>query len=310
VIAPQYEEAEPFAQGLGAVKQGDKWGFIDTKGNLVVALQFAHTRSFSEGLARVMNREPGANRLRIGFIDRTGKLVIPCGFSSGGDFAEERAWVEVNGNGHFIDPKGKVIYTFGPNFYPYKFEGGLAPVESRGEWGYVDKTGEIVIEPRFDQAGSFSGPTAVVRLGDRYGLIDRTGKLVKEMKPNAVLGDTIESLTQFTPDGEKWGFVDSHGKIVIAPRFVLPPEEGVEPPRFSEGRAAVYVQGKYGFIDRRGKRVIAATFDEAGSFSEGLAPVASGYRRVLIDKTGKVLKQLPPADPGAEVRIEKIEISP
>lgn len=172
----------------------------------------------------------------------------------------------------------------------------------------MDKTGKFVIEPRFDEAGNFSGPTAVVRIGGHYGLIDRTGKLVKEMKPDARLRETFDGLTQFTLDGEKWGFVDSQGKIVVSPRFSLPREEGVEPPQFSEGRAAVYVKGKYGFIDRRGKLVIAATFDVAESFSEGLAPVATGHRRVLIDKTGKVVKQLPPAAPGAEMRIEKIEI--
>jgi len=98
--------------------------------------------------------------------------------------------------------------------------------------------------------------------------------------------------------------IDTAGKQVIEPKYPFADN-------FHQGMAAVHedgITGKYGFIDRRGKLVIAAAFDEAGSFAEGLAPVAAGYRRVLIDKTGKVVKQLPPAAPGAEVRIEKIEI--
>ncbi len=291
VIAPQYDEVEPFSQGLAAVRLGDRYGFIDMTGKLAVPLQFDQTERFSEGLARVKSDKDQ----KWGFIDRAGKLAIPYSFSNAGDFAEERAWVELDGHGGFIDPAGKVVFTVNKPVYftSPRFWGGLAPAYSQGKWGYVDKNGKFSIKPRFDFARDFSGPTAVVRLGKRYGLIDRTGKMVAEMKPPAALGESTDGLTQFTPDlgGKNWGFVDFSGKTVIAPRYIVPPVEGGMPPRFSQGLAAVYVKGKYGFIDRQDKLVIAATFDEARSFAEDLAPVATGYRVAVIDKTGKVVKQ-------------------
>lgn len=42
---------------------------------------------------------------------------------------------------------------------------------------------------------------------------------------------------------------------------------------FSEGLAAVKINGKWGFIDKTGKMVIPATFSGAKDFSEGLAAV-------------------------------------
>jgi hypothetical protein len=120
--------------------------------------------------------------------------------------------------------------------------------------------------------------------------------MVVEMKPPAGLGESTDGLTQFSPDlgGNKWGFVDSSGKKVIVPRYVVPPVEGGVPPQFSRGLAAVYLKGKYGYIDRQGKLVIPARYEAARDFSEGLAPIATGSRLVAIDKTGKVIKEFPP----------------
>lgn len=44
----------------------------------------------------------------------------------------------------------------------------------------------------------------------------------------------------------------------------------------------------YGYIDRTGKMAIAASFDEAGEFSEGLAAVKVGEKYGYVDKTGQL----------------------
>jgi hypothetical protein len=58
---------------------------------------------------------------------------------------------------------------------------------------------------------------------------------------------------------------------------------------FSEGLAKVTVNGKAGFIDTNGKLVIRPKFNDAGRFSEGLAPFESSNGKWgYIDRTGKV----------------------
>ena len=77
VIPAQYEKAGCFSEGLAAVCQEKKWGFIDRTGKLVIPAQFNHVGSFSEGLAPVKSEA----EQKWGFIDRTGKLAIPYAFT-------------------------------------------------------------------------------------------------------------------------------------------------------------------------------------------------------------------------------------
>ena len=45
--------------------------------------------------------------------------------------------------------------------------------------------------------------------------------------------------------------------------------------------------GKYGYIDTTGKVVIPCQYDDAWSFSEGLARVWKGEKTGFVDKNGK-----------------------
>lgn len=47
-----------------------------------------------------------------------------------------------------------------------------------GKWGFVNKKGEIVINPEFDYVFNFSEGIAAVRLGDKYGFMDTVGTLI------------------------------------------------------------------------------------------------------------------------------------
>ncbi len=74
-----------------------------------------------------------------------------------------------------------------PQYYadPYEFLlffDGLAAVQtsSGGPWGYIDKSGALVIEPRFSAVLSFADGLARVQFADdgNGGYIDKTGKVV------------------------------------------------------------------------------------------------------------------------------------
>ena len=57
-------------------------------------------------------------------------------------------------------------------------------------------------------------------------------------------GEPNQDLFRVDKDG-KWGFIDETGQIVIEPVY-----EGVAP--FSEGLAAVRLDGKFGYINKAG----------------------------------------------------------
>lgn len=96
---------------------------------------------------------------------------------------------------------------------------------------------------------------------------------------------------------EGYGFIDGTGRMVIAPHF-----RGRYFMEFSEGLAAVKVDGQWCYIDETGKVVIRTSgFASAGAFNEDLAPVgvnkrtADGLEKMTygyIDRAGRVV--IPP----------------
>lgn len=88
----------------------------------------------------------------------------------------------VNGKWGFIDRSGKIVIE--PKFDAFHYwshfrEGdGLLVIQVGGKWGYCDQTGAIKIAPRFDEAREFSDGLAAVKVGDKWGFIDQTGRVV------------------------------------------------------------------------------------------------------------------------------------
>lgn len=159
----------------------------------------------------------------------------------------------------------------------------------RPNFGYIDRTGRIVIEPRFTWAYEFTEGLARVQIGSRDGYIDTTGKVV--IKPQFYRARQFsEGLApvgniRWLPIGLKWGFIDKTGRMVIKQQFS-------QVSHFSEGLAAVAREGeKWGYIDKTGRYVVSPQFDYAGDFSEGLAVVEKSGKLGYIDKAGRALER-------------------
>jgi hypothetical protein len=94
---------------------------------------------------------------------------------------EEQWWVRCGGPFQLC---GYVERTSEAERIPQRFEvaerfsEGLAAVRIDGLYGFIDRTGRIVIAPRFEAAGPFTGNYAEVRFDGASGAIDRSGRMV------------------------------------------------------------------------------------------------------------------------------------
>ena len=243
IVTPQFSKAWSFSEGLAAVKIGSEWGYINKQGKVIIKPQFREASSFSEGLARVKIG------YKWGYINKQGKVVIKPQFNSARSFSESLVQVHIieTGKSGYINKSG--IYVIAPKFDgANSFSEGLAPVCIGDKWGYIDKKGKIVIDPQYDWSEPFKNGLAFVRMGDpktgKYGVINKSGEyVVKPQFNNYVLGSTfIEGLARvninisgrvFEP-GDKWGYLDTQGKVVIPLQFASAMS-------FSEGLAPVQV---------------------------------------------------------------------
>jgi len=271
VIAPQFDSAEGFSEGLALVKRKGRKFFIDTTGRIVFEAKFDIVNNFSEGLSAVNIGETRIEHIGLiqnpgkwGYIDKTGKLLIPMKFTHAESFSEGLAAIRDGDRGGFIDHSGKIIFAV-PLDVTLGFHEGIAGVLYRGTLAYFDRTGRQISPPLGYGARNFSLSEGLVPVG---------------MK-------------------EKTGFMDAAGKLVIAPQF-----EDAED--FNEGLAAVKVRSeettwcprepsgsrkgftmKWGYIDKTGKFVIPPQYESAGRFSEGLAPINNCDEAFFIDKSGR-----------------------
>ena len=62
------------------------------------------------------------------------------------------------------------------------FSEGLAAVSIHGKWGFIDRTGEVVIPLIYDVVGDFHKGLAAVRIGNwetgKWGFIDKAGNII------------------------------------------------------------------------------------------------------------------------------------
>ncbi|MDR1829310.1 MAG: WG repeat-containing protein [Candidatus Fibromonas sp.] len=144
-IKPQYEKALSFSEGLAAVQildgQKAKWGFIDTKGKMVVpATYILQPGKFSEGLAAVRIGEADYD-FEMAYIDKTGKRVIDNVKWFLNEFSGGFAWVkkEVCGKLVVIDKEFKEVSTIlAENACNFKMQ-----YEGSNDWGFDFPNGQI-----------------------------------------------------------------------------------------------------------------------------------------------------------------------
>ena len=229
----------------------------------------------------------------------------------------------------YIDSISNLRLTLPQNTYvPRPFSEGLAAVrfvspssEFDVRLGYIDKTGEFIIPPRFfdmeglEGAENFSEGLAAATLPEAedeegfslYGYINRTGSMVIEPKFYGAhaFSDGIAVVESYSNEGTIFAFINKQGDII----FEHP--QAYEAYDSSEGLAAININSLWGFIDSTGRLVIEPQFPMVGRFSNGLAPaIQCGSRRAgqyrdqygYIDHTGRfvIQSQFVDAEPFSE----------
>lgn len=76
VIAPVFDEANEFSEGLASVMINRKWGYINRNGEIVIHPQFDSAFLFTEGVAEISKDG------KYGFIDKTGNIIVPIEFDA------------------------------------------------------------------------------------------------------------------------------------------------------------------------------------------------------------------------------------
>ena len=270
------------------VKVNGKWGFFREGESLVIDAVYESVQEYGEGLAAV-SVEPWDNDYKrpplYKIINEAGETVIPpfrgvptspIGFSCGMmlvlfvDYEKSRDisfHLDTDGNRHF-----EGIYESIGNFY-----NGLACVKVGGRYGFIDRSGNMVITPQFGKFTEFSeGFAKVTEFGsDRTGIIDTQGVYTLPFSQGLHLMHGVSEGIAIAVSSKGFYCIDPFGKRLFEdiyfPISLFPP--------FSEGMAR-YIgmledmsDQMVGYFSKDGV-IHEPRFTYADDFSEGLCAVA------------------------------------
>lgn len=252
--------------GLLSIRKGEKCGFIDVMGNLLLEPSYYDISSFNHGYAIVSKKDSyydyEADYDReysiYGVIDSNLDEVIPCAFRSMKYIEESHLFETEKGykdtSGRFVaECDGKKIYVPSKYLYCKSFNNGtaVAVLKAWPENRYAlinDEAGDI-IPPIFDSLTLLSNGSYKFKLNDKYGLIDNTGRIILSNKYHAI-GKFVDNLACVRVDvksADSNKETDLYGYVDLQGNEVLPVEYEFIGKRFNN-RSVVMKGGKWCFF--------------------------------------------------------------
>ena len=134
------------------------YGYINSKGEEIIAPQFELAGDFTEGFAAVGDED------KMGYIDINGNWVIEKIYDDAGEFSEGLAPVLKEGKWGYIDINGNTVIAHQYDT-AFMFSDGVAEVSVDDKYGFIDKTGKAVVPLQYDYADSQFSYNGYISMG-------------------------------------------------------------------------------------------------------------------------------------------------
>ena len=278
-----FDDVYAATNGMSIFKQGDKFGYADADGNIVLSARFTRAYNFSEDGFAVVSTNEG-RRLEYGIITKRGTFLVEPEYTGVKHFVEGFSALKDGSKWNVIDSKGLLVSD--DKFEAVgEFSNGLINVKKGGKWGFINSAGEIIIPFEYNIADKFSKGLAIVGNGKLYGYINKAGEAVAPFEFTRVT--RFDGKLARVAQGKKNGFMNAEGRFNLTDKISSIGS-------FHFGRARMRVGNNYGYYSSDAKLAIKPTFLYASDFKEDLAmtmtPIAGGYKASYINKSGTIVK--------------------
>ena len=173
------------------VQKGNKFGFINRKGEIIVPIEYIAIGMFGE-IHRDWALVQKGNE--FGFINKSGKVVVPIEYNAIGMFGEiHRDWALVQKGSEFgfINKVGKVAVPIEYNAIGMfgEIRRDWALVQKGSEFGFINKVGKVVVPIEYSAIGMFgeiASDLTLVQKASRFGLMNFKGEEIISCKYESI----------------------------------------------------------------------------------------------------------------------------
>lgn len=188
-----YENIRGFLYDMAVVKENDKYGIIDEKGNILLKSEYEFLEIAAPDLLVFKNND------KYGYIDKKGKEVIPARYDEVTSFFGNRAMVIKDDEIKVIDKRGQIVENINYDVVSeIKDDVIIGGIETG--FGAVDPKGNEIIKPIYDDMTFWGDKYIKGNIGEEIDILDYKGnvllKVLRKDNPKfyenqVVLGETI-----------------------------------------------------------------------------------------------------------------------
>ena len=242
------------------MEEETRYGLIDTNSQDIFPPIYQWLELLDNGLYKFKKDN------LYGLLDSQGNILVPNKYHKIGDFKEKLAVTYIE---HGVNALGNNIYLF----------------------GFIDESGNEVLSSDYEYMGKRNEGKVVLMRNNVWGMFDTTTLQMQIILNISYLGCCNNGFCRFNTGGNfdkstlninggLWGYMNQNGNIVIAPQYDA--ARG-----FSDGMAAVKLNGKWGFINSEGIIVVPCEYDEVeSSFEDGKGKLVKDDEIYIFDKSG------------------------
>lgn len=173
-----FEEIDKADQSTNQIQ---KWGMLGPNGKILIPVKQLNISSTWDKQIVMVDNEFGKieknTKMNKALYDYTGKMLLNL----------NQYDVFVFDSTKFIT-KPKKEYR---RMEPY-YGDGLMNVAKAGKWGFVDKTGKVIIPFQYDHASAYYRGAAIVKKGDEWYYINKSAKKITAEEANPETGIVSE----------------------------------------------------------------------------------------------------------------------
>lgn len=268
------------AENLFAVRNGDKYGFVDKKGDFLIPARFEDARSFRHGFASA--RVHG----KWGLIGRDGEFRVHPNYDELDWFREDPTCWKSRVGEHWglIDQLGNELVA-AKYMDIERCKNGITTARTKDGHVILNLSGQAAVRPKtYEALGSIGDGVVLAKVDGKWGVVSAKEESIVPFRFNAVSGFREDGLCEVR-EGGRVGLLDHAGRLICEPvcQRILSPSYGMLP---------VQRGGKWGIIDVEGEILVEPQYERIKgyeSFKDGLAIVRNDNGWGLLRLTYKEL---------------------
>ncbi len=278
LIAPQFDDANLFSEGLAVVAMKDRSGYIGKSGKIVLPFSYTEADPFRTGFAIVL-----VDSL-YGVINRKGEFIIKPEYEDISDFVEDICVVVKNGKSGYVSKAGKQLTQIEFEI-ANDFHEGFAIVSINEKYGLINSLGKFVIEPLYDELVSISKDRLKASNNDKWGVIDLRGNTIAAFIYDDI-GEYSNGLALAAMNG-KYGYINDQGVEKIPLKYLYS-SSLLSTGKFVNGYTLLRLKNKVLLADTAGVITVFPGIEQYGVPGNGLIPVMKNKKWGYVDMSGKI----------------------